>query len=108
VSCANVSEKMVGLMNETWFYVKNGLNERDDVKSIIQRPIQSRLGIRRPSTVGGNEAKACLMAFNTVCTYIGTRDLVQEHISFKVCPLLMIGRFRGRPLLAPVKVAWFT
>jgi hypothetical protein len=24
------------------------------------------------------------MAFNTVCTYIGTSDLVQEHIAFKV------------------------
>jgi hypothetical protein len=27
------------------------------------------------------------MAFNTVCTYIGTRDLVQEHIAYKVWPL---------------------
>jgi hypothetical protein len=27
------------------------------------------------------------MAFNTVCTYIGTRGLVQEHISYKVWPL---------------------
>jgi len=27
------------------------------------------------------------MAFNTICTYIGTRDLVQQHIAFKVWPL---------------------
>jgi hypothetical protein len=27
------------------------------------------------------------MASNTVCIYIGTRDLVQEHIAFKVWPL---------------------
>jgi hypothetical protein len=27
------------------------------------------------------------MAFNTVCTYIGTRDLVQEHIAYRVWPL---------------------
>jgi hypothetical protein len=27
------------------------------------------------------------MAFNTIRTYIGTRDLVQEHIAFKVWPL---------------------
>jgi hypothetical protein len=27
------------------------------------------------------------MAFNTVCTYIGTIDLIQEHIAFKVWPL---------------------
>ena len=28
------------------------------------------------------------MAFNTVCTYIVTRDLVQEHIAYKVWPLV--------------------
>jgi hypothetical protein len=28
------------------------------------------------------------MAFNTVCTYIGTKDLVQEHIAYKVWPLV--------------------
>jgi hypothetical protein len=32
--------------------------------------------------------QACLMAFNTVCTYIGTRDLVREHIAYKVWPLV--------------------
>jgi hypothetical protein len=29
-----------------------------------------------------------LMAFNIVCTYIGTRDLVQEHIAYKMWPLV--------------------
>jgi hypothetical protein len=28
------------------------------------------------------------MAFSTICTYIGTRDLVQEHTAFKVWPLV--------------------
>jgi hypothetical protein len=32
--------------------------------------------------------QACLMACNTVCSYISTRDLVQEHIAFKVWPLV--------------------
>jgi hypothetical protein len=27
------------------------------------------------------------MAFNTVCTFIGIRDLVQEHIAYRVWPL---------------------
>jgi hypothetical protein len=69
------------------FYVKNDLNQREDVRGIIQRPIWSCFGIRRSSIVIGNEVQAFLMAFNTVCTYIGTRDLVQEHIAFKVWPL---------------------
>jgi hypothetical protein len=71
-----------------WFYVKNDLSEREDVRGIIQRPIRSRFGIRRPSIVSGNEVQACLMAFNTVYTYIDTRDLVQEHIAHKVWPLI--------------------
>ena len=71
-----------------WFYVKNDLSEREDVKGIIQCPIRSHFGIRRPLIASGNEVQACLMAFNTVCTYIGTRDLVQEHIAYKVWPLV--------------------
>jgi hypothetical protein len=70
------------------FYVKNDLSEREDVKGIIQRPIRSRFSIRRPSIAGGNKTQACLMSFNTVCTYIGTNDLVQEHIAYKVWPLV--------------------
>jgi hypothetical protein len=57
------------------------------VKGVIQRPIWSRFGIRRPSIALGNEVQACRIAFNTVCTYIGIRDLVQEHIGYKVWPL---------------------
>jgi hypothetical protein len=63
------------------------LVEREDIKGIIQRPIWSRFGIRRPSTALGNDIQACQATFNTVCTYIGTRDLVQEHIAYTVWPL---------------------
>jgi hypothetical protein len=71
-----------------WFCVKNDLVEREDAKDIIQRPIQSRFGIRRPSIINSDKAQACMIAFNTVCSYIDTRDLVQEHIAFKVWPLV--------------------
>jgi hypothetical protein len=33
---------------EEWFYVKNGLKAREVIKEIIQRPIWSRFGLRRP------------------------------------------------------------
>jgi hypothetical protein len=72
---------------QEWFYVKNDLFEREDIKGIIQRPIWSHFGIRRPSLAIGNDIQACQAAYNTVCTYIGTRDLVQEHIAYKVWPL---------------------
>jgi hypothetical protein len=61
--------------------------EREDIKGIIQRPIWSRFGIRRPSLALGNDIQACQAAYSTVCTYIGTRDLVQEHIAYIVWPL---------------------
>jgi hypothetical protein len=34
-----------------------------------------------------DEAQDALVAFNAVCIYIGTRDLVQEHLAFNVWPL---------------------
>jgi hypothetical protein len=37
-----------GAWMEEWFYVKNDLIEREDIKEIIQRPIWSRFGLRRP------------------------------------------------------------
>jgi hypothetical protein len=73
---------------EEWFYVKNNLVEREDIKGIIQRPIWSCFDIRRLATALGNEIKTCLRSFNTVCTFIGTRDLVQEHIAYRVWPLV--------------------
>ena len=66
--------------------MKNDLVEREYIKGIIQRPIWSRFGIRRPSTALGNDIQACQTAFNTLCTYIGTRDLVQEHIAYRIWP----------------------
>jgi hypothetical protein len=44
---------------QEWFYVKNDLVEREDIKGIIQRPIWSRFGIRRPATTLGNDIQAC-------------------------------------------------
>jgi hypothetical protein len=44
---------------EEWFYVKNNLVEREDIKGIIQRPIWSRFGIRRPATALGNDIEVC-------------------------------------------------
>jgi hypothetical protein len=67
--------------------VKVDLSEREDIKGVIQRLIWSRFGIRRPTIVVGDDVQACQTTFNTMCTYIGTRDLVQEHIVYRVWPL---------------------
>jgi hypothetical protein len=73
---------------EEWFYVKNDLIKREDVKEIIQRPIWSLFGLRRPKVEIDSDVEACQKAFSTVCAFIGTRDFVQEHISFRVWPLV--------------------
>jgi hypothetical protein len=68
---------------EEWFYVKNDLKAREDIKEVIMRPIWSRFGLRRPKIEIDEAAEACQKAFGTVCFFIGTRDLIQEHIAFR-------------------------
>jgi hypothetical protein len=77
-----------GAWMEEWFYVKNDLRAREDIKEIIIRPIWSRFSLRRPKVEIDDAAEACQKAFNTVCSFIGTRDLIQEHIAFRVWPLV--------------------
>jgi hypothetical protein len=77
-----------GAWMEEWFYVKNNLIEREDIKEIIQRPIWSCFGLRRPMVAIESDAKACQKAFCNVCVFIGTRDIIQEHIAYRVWPLV--------------------
>jgi hypothetical protein len=76
-----------GAWMEEWFYVKNDLKAREDIKEVIMRPIWSRFGLRKPKVEIDDVAEACQKAFSTVCSFIGTRDLIQEHIAFRVWPL---------------------
>jgi hypothetical protein len=63
-------------------------SSREDVKEVIMRPIWSCFGLRRPKVEIDEVAEACQKAFGTVCFFIGTRDLIQEHIAFRVWPLV--------------------
>jgi hypothetical protein len=77
-----------GAWIEEWFYVKNDLKAREDIKEVIMHPIWSRFGLRMLKVEIDEKVEACLRAFNTVCSFIGTRDLIQEHIAFRVWPLV--------------------
>jgi hypothetical protein len=77
-----------GAWMEEWFYVKNDLEAREDIKEIIMRPIWSRFGLRKPKVEIDLATEACQRAFSTVCSFIGTRDLVQEHVSYRIWPLI--------------------
>jgi hypothetical protein len=73
---------------EEWFYVKNDLTAREDIKEVIMCPIWSRFGLRKPKVEIDDAAEVCQKAFSIVCSFIGTRDLIQEHIAFRVWPLV--------------------
>jgi hypothetical protein len=69
---------------EEWFYVKNDLTAREDIKKVIMRPIWSRFGLQKPKVEIDDATEACQKVFGTVCSFIGTRNLIQEHITFRV------------------------
>jgi hypothetical protein len=71
-----------------WFYVKNDLNAREDIKKIIMRPIWQRLGLRKPKVEIDEAAEECRKAFGIVCSFTGARDLVQEHVAYRIWPLI--------------------
>jgi hypothetical protein len=61
---------------EEWFYVKSDLIKREDIKEIIQRPIWSCFGLRRPKVDIDSDVEACQKAFSTICAFVGMRDLI--------------------------------
>jgi hypothetical protein len=71
-----------------WFYVKNDLKAREDITEIIMRPIWSRFGLRKPKVEIDEAAEGCRSAFGIVCSFIGTKDLVQEHVAYRIWPLI--------------------
>jgi hypothetical protein len=95
IACPNAShpvptfrKRWPGNWIEEWFYVKNDLTAREDNKEVIMRPIWSRFGLRKPKVEIDDATEAWQKAFSTVCFFIGTRDLIQEHIAFRVWPLV--------------------
>jgi hypothetical protein len=71
-----------------WFYVKNDLKAREDIIEIIMRPIWSRFGLRKPKVEIDEAAEGCRRAFGIVCSFIEIRDLVQEHVAYRIWPLI--------------------
>jgi hypothetical protein len=67
-----------GASMEEWFYVKNNLIEREDIKEIIQHPIWSRFSLQRPRVAIESDAEACQKAFNNIRAFIGTRDIIKS------------------------------
>jgi hypothetical protein len=84
-----IRKRWPGDWMKEWFYVKNDLKVREDIKDIIMRPIWQRFGLRKPKVEIDEAAKECRKAFGIVCSFIGTRDLVQEHVAYRIWPLVV-------------------
>jgi hypothetical protein len=74
--------------------MKNDLKEQPNIKGIIQTPTRTCFGYKKPTCYINFEAHATIVAFNAICTHVGTRDLVQEYLAFRTWPLRMSGRCR--------------
>jgi hypothetical protein len=64
------------------------LKTREYIKDIIMRPIWQRFGLRKPKVDIDEASEECQRTFGVVCSFIGIRDLIQEHIAFRVWPLV--------------------
>jgi hypothetical protein len=69
-----------------WFYVKVD----DDKEKLVQSPLELIFGETRPHCNMSPEGptQIALAEFRTIAEHIGTRDLVQEFLSFKIFPTM--------------------
>jgi hypothetical protein len=69
-----------------WFYVK--VDEDED--KLVQSPLELTFGETRPrcNMIMGSPSQIALAEFRVISDHIGTRDLVQEFLAFKVFPTL--------------------
>jgi hypothetical protein len=69
-----------------WFYVKVD----DDKEKLVQSPLELILGETRPrcNMTAEGPTRIALAEFKTIAEHIGTRDLVQEFLAFRVFPTM--------------------
>jgi hypothetical protein len=76
-----------GWKNE-WFYVKADEKKREKLKTLVLSPLSLSYGLTRPlcRMVPGSPCREAMSEFRVVAEQIGTRDLVQEYMAYKVFP----------------------
>jgi hypothetical protein len=67
-----------------WFYVKVD----EDKEKLVQSPLELIFGETRPqcNMTPGSPSQIALAEFRVIAEHIGTRDLVQEFLAFRVFP----------------------
>jgi hypothetical protein len=78
-----------GWKNE-WFYVKADEKKREKLKTLVLSPLSLSFGLTRPlcHMELGSPCQQAVTEFRVVAEHIGTRDLVQEYLSYRVFPTL--------------------
>jgi hypothetical protein len=69
-----------------WFYVKVD----EEKEKLVQSPLELTFGETRPqcNMTPGSPSQIALAEFRVIADHIGTRDLVQEFLAFRVFPTL--------------------
>jgi hypothetical protein len=69
-----------------WFYVK----VEEEKEKLVQSPLELTFGETRPqcNMTPGSPSQIALAEFRVIVDHIGTRDLVQEFLAFRVFPTL--------------------
>jgi hypothetical protein len=69
-----------------WFYIKVD----EEKEKLVQSPLELIFGETRPqcSMTLGSPSQIALAEFRVIAEHIGTRDLVQEFLAFRVFPTL--------------------
>jgi hypothetical protein len=69
-----------------WFYVKVD----EEKEKLVQSPLELTFGETRPqcNMTPGSPSQIALAEFRVIANHIGTRDLVQEFLAFRVFPTL--------------------
>jgi hypothetical protein len=73
-----------------WFYVKADEKKREKIKTLVLSPLSLSFGLTRPlcCMTSGSPCQEVVAEFRVVAKQIGTRDLVQEYLAYKVFPTL--------------------
>jgi hypothetical protein len=74
-----------GWKNE-WFYMKANEKKRENLKTLLLSPLSLCFGLARPlcRMTSGSPCQEAVAEFRVVAEQIGTRDLVQEYLAYKV------------------------
>jgi hypothetical protein len=67
-----------------WFYVQADTRKREKFNAIMMSPLKVSFGLKRPLCKMSWTTKESFGTYNSMVDKIGTRDLVQEFLTWKV------------------------